>query len=75
MRFYTTQHRFYCGIDLHARTMHVCILDHTGSVVFDRNLPCHFDSLLQAIAPILALAFLALLDQRYPAAPKPKFGN
>jgi hypothetical protein len=24
MRFYTRQHRFYCGVDLHARTMHVC---------------------------------------------------
>ena len=41
----------YCGIDLHARTMHVCILAHDGSVVFDRNLPCHFETLLQAIAP------------------------
>jgi transposase len=51
MRFYTTQHRFYCGIDLHARTMRVCILDHEGSVVFDRNLPCHFPTLLQTIAP------------------------
>jgi len=51
MRFYTQQHRFYCGIDLHARTMHVCILDHAGNVVFDKNLPCHFDTLLQAIAP------------------------
>ena len=51
MRFYTTQHRFYCGIDLHARTMHVCILAHDGSVTFDDNLPCHFDTLLQAIAP------------------------
>jgi transposase len=51
MRFYTTPHRFYCGIDLHARTMHVCILDHEGNVVFDKNLPCHFDTLLQALAP------------------------
>ena len=51
MRFYTSQHRFYCGIDLHARTMHVCILDHDGNVVVDRNLPCHFPALLQAIAP------------------------
>jgi transposase len=51
MRFYTQQQRFYCGIDLHARTMHVCILAHEGNVVFDKNLPCHFDSLLQAIAP------------------------
>ena len=51
MRFYTTQHRFYAGIDLHARTMRVCILDHQGTVVFDRNLPCHFPTLLQALAP------------------------
>ena len=28
MRFYTQQHQFYCGIDLHARTMYVCILNH-----------------------------------------------
>jgi hypothetical protein len=27
MRFYTGQHRFYCGVDLHARTMCLCILD------------------------------------------------
>src|SRR5262245_26733452 len=51
MRFYNQQHRFYCGIDLHARTMHVCILRHDGTIVFDKNLPCHFDALLQAIAP------------------------
>jgi transposase len=51
MRFYNQQHRFYCGIDLHARTMHVCILRHDGTTVFDKNLPCHFDALLQAIEP------------------------
>jgi transposase len=52
MRFYTSPHRFYCGIDLHARTMRVCILTPEGTVVFDRNLPCHFPTLLQAIAPV-----------------------
>jgi transposase len=51
MRFYNQPHRFYAGIDLHARTMHVCVLDAAGAVVYDRNLPCHFESLLQAIAP------------------------
>jgi hypothetical protein len=51
MRFYTTQHRFYAGIDLHARTMHVCTLDQEGAVVFDRNLPCHFPTLQKALAP------------------------
>jgi transposase len=51
MRFYTLQHRFYCGIDLHARTMHVCILDHQGQVVFDKKLPCQPKALLSAVAP------------------------
>jgi transposase len=51
MRFYNGQHRFYCGIDLHGRSMHVCILDQAGEVVFDRNLPCRPETFLQAIAP------------------------
>src|SRR5262245_48611777 len=51
MRFYDQPHRFYGGIDLHARTMHVGVLDAAGTVVLDRNLSGHFDALLQAIAP------------------------
>jgi len=51
MRFYSQQHRFYCGIDLHARTMHVCVLDQAGSVIFDKNLPARPDALLRALAP------------------------
>ena len=51
MRFYNQQHPFYCGVDLHARTMHVCILDHDGNVVFDKNLPCRPESFLRAVAP------------------------
>ncbi len=51
MRFYNGQHQFYCGIDLHARSMHVCILDQTGEVVFDRNLACRPETFLRAIAP------------------------
>src|SRR5579872_7471449 len=26
MRFYQRPHKFYCGVDLHARTMYLCIL-------------------------------------------------
>jgi hypothetical protein len=33
MRFYTETHHHYCGIDLHARNMYVCILDREGLVV------------------------------------------
>src|SRR5262245_31183241 len=51
MRFYIQQHRFYAGIDLHARSMHLCVLDQAGEVRFDRNLPARPESLLRAIAP------------------------
>jgi hypothetical protein len=51
MRFYDRQHRFYAGVDLHARTMHLGVLDSAGSVVLDVNLPCRPDAFLAAIAP------------------------
>ena len=51
MRFYTKQHPFYCGIDLHARTMYVCILSQDGEIVLHRNMPARPDALFKAIAP------------------------
>jgi transposase len=51
MRFYTRQHRHYCGVDLHVKTMHVCILDGDGQVQLHRNLPATPDALLEAVAP------------------------
>jgi len=37
MRFYTKQHKFYCGVDLHARALHVCILNQADEKVFHRG--------------------------------------
>ena len=51
MRFYTHTHRFYCGIDLHARTMHLCVLDPAGTVVLDKNIAARPETFLKAIAP------------------------
>jgi transposase len=51
MRFYTNQHRYYCGIDLHARSMYVCVLDSQGQILLHRNMPCAPESFLKAIAP------------------------
>jgi transposase len=52
MRFYTGQHQYYCGIDLHARTMYLCVLKHeSGEVVLHRNLRCEPDAFLHAVAP------------------------
>ena len=33
MRFYTRVHRYYCGIDLHARSMYVCVINQDGEVL------------------------------------------
>ena len=30
MRFYNQPHAFYCGIDLHARTLYLCVLSQAG---------------------------------------------
>ena len=38
MQFYKDQHQWYCGVDLHARTMYLCILDKTGKKVLHRNM-------------------------------------
>jgi transposase len=50
-RFYTKQHKAYCGIDLHARSMYVCILSHDGEILFHRNRPAGPEPFLKAVAP------------------------
>ena len=51
MRFYTKQHPFYCGIDLHARRMDVCLVSHDGASVLHRNMQAAPDPFLKASAP------------------------
>ncbi len=51
MNFYTQQHKHYCGIDLHARAMYVCILDQSGTILVHKNLPTTPEAFLRIIAP------------------------
>jgi transposase len=51
MRFYTRQHRYYCGIDLHARQMYVCVLGAEGEILYHRNGPTTPNHFLRMIAP------------------------
>jgi transposase len=51
MRFYNQSRQFYCGVDLHARTMYIWILDREGNTVFDRNIKTQPATLLRAIQP------------------------
>ena len=38
MKFYTKQHKHYCGIDLHARNFYVCILNQDGNILIHKNI-------------------------------------
>jgi hypothetical protein len=49
MRFYNGAHQHWCGIDLHARTMYLCLLDRDGQVLVHRNLPSRPEAFLEAI--------------------------
>jgi transposase len=51
MQFYTQTHKHYCGIDLHARTMYLCILDTEGKVLLHHNLKAAPEAFLDAVAP------------------------
>jgi transposase len=51
MRFYTGQHQFYCGIDLHTRTLSLCVLNSAGVIVAEATMPPETDQLLAALAP------------------------
>jgi hypothetical protein len=50
-RCYSTAHRFYAGVDLHARTLYVHVLDRKGKTVFEQDLPADPKAFLAAIRP------------------------
>jgi transposase len=54
MKFYTGQHRYYCGIDLHAKTMYVCVLDGEGRILVHRNISSTPQAFLEILEPYRA---------------------
>jgi hypothetical protein len=50
-RFDTTQHQFYCGVALHARSMFVCIVNRDGEILGHRHMKAAPDPFLKAVAP------------------------
>src|SRR5262245_2328071 len=51
MRYLSQTAASYVGVDLHARTLYVCVLDQAGAVRLSRNLPAKPEPFLAAIAP------------------------
>ncbi len=51
MKFYIKQHKYYCGIDLHARSMYICISDQFGNILVHRNIGTDAEYFLRIIKP------------------------
>lgn len=51
MRFYSTSHQYYCGIDLHTKMMYVCILDSDANILIHKNIPTNEKRFLKLIEP------------------------
>jgi transposase len=52
---YQQQHAYYCGVDLHARSLFVHICDPAGSTRLEKNLPATPAAFLDAIQPFPGL--------------------
>ncbi len=50
-RFYNQQHPFYCGVDLHAKTLHLCVLDQAGEIQRHRGIRARPRDFLRTIEP------------------------
>lgn len=53
MKFYNQQHKYYCGIDLHARKMYVCILDYKGKIKLHKNIKTDPELFFEIIFPYI----------------------
>lgn len=53
MRFYNNTHPYYCGIDLHAKTLYICIIDQAGDVLIHREIPADLEKLYQILSPYI----------------------
>ena len=53
MKFYTNSHPFYCGIDLHARTLYVCILDNDGKIFLHQQIKADKQQLFNLLKPYI----------------------
>jgi hypothetical protein len=51
MRFYTQPHQFDGGLDLHARSLYVCMVNQAGEMLVHRNRPAAPEPFRKAIAP------------------------
>lgn len=53
MNFYNNTHPYYCGIDLHARVLYVCIIDQEGNICVHKEIPADPNKLQPLLEPYI----------------------
>ena len=53
MRYAKIDSQYYCGIDLHARTMYVCVMDKQGNILLHRNMDNNFNEFKNYLEPFI----------------------
>ena len=53
MNFYNNTHPYYCGIDLHAKTLYVCILDQEGNTCLHKEIAASPEKLQALLEPYM----------------------
>ncbi len=53
MNFYNNTHPYYCGIDLHARSLYVCITDQAGNTCLHKEISADPDKLQELLEPYI----------------------
>jgi len=53
MIFYTNSHPYYCGIDLHARSLYVCIIDQSGETIVHKDIKANSEALQNLLEPYI----------------------
>ncbi|GBE44963.1 transposase IS116/IS110/IS902 family protein [bacterium BMS3Bbin11] len=53
MNFYNNTHPYYCGIDLHARMLYVCILDYHGNTCVHKEISANPEKLRKILEPYI----------------------
>jgi transposase len=53
MNFYNNMHPYYCGIDLHARSLYVCIIDQDGNTCLHKEISANPDLLHALLKPYI----------------------
>ena len=67
MKFYNKQHKYYCGIDLHAKKMYICVMNQMGKIIIHQNVDTDPDaSIMEGFSILTGMSVRLLFIYSFP---------